>query len=108
MYIYNVTINIDNDAHDAWREWMIGNHIPDVLATGQFLDARFTQVLVEEESGVTYSIQYRFDTMADYQLYQELFAPELQQSTEALFGGKFVAFRTLLEIVHEVTPGEQR
>jgi hypothetical protein len=35
MYIYNVTINIDESVHKEWLSW-IQNHIQDVLATGRF------------------------------------------------------------------------
>ena len=59
MIIYNVTVNIEESIHDEWLEW-IKNHIPQVLATGKFIDARLTKVLVEEEmGGTTYAIQYK-------------------------------------------------
>lgn len=51
MYIYNVTINIDNAVHDEWLTWM-ETHIIEVLNTGKFISAKFTQVLVEEEMEV--------------------------------------------------------
>ena len=35
MVIYNVTVNIDDSAHDEWLIW-IKEHIPQVLATGKF------------------------------------------------------------------------
>ena len=58
MIIYNVTANIDDSIHDEWLGW-IKAHIPKVLATGLFLKATFTKVLVEESmGGLTYSIQY--------------------------------------------------
>ena len=36
MYIYNVTINIEDSVHDKWTAWMQKKHIPDMLATGNF------------------------------------------------------------------------
>jgi len=55
MYIYNVTLSIDQSIHEEWLEW-IHNHIPEVLATGKFTSAKLTQVLVEEDmGGITYS-----------------------------------------------------
>ena len=58
MYIYNVTMNIDESIHKEWFLW-IHKHIQDVLASGFFVSAKLTQVLVEEEmGGVTYSVQY--------------------------------------------------
>ena len=56
--IYNVTINIDESIHAEWKFW-VKKHILQVLATGKFLSAKLTRVLVEEAQGdVTYSIQY--------------------------------------------------
>jgi hypothetical protein len=57
MFIYNVTINIEDSVHEEWKGWMMGIHIPEVLATGLFQECRFTRVMVDEESGTTYSIQ---------------------------------------------------
>ena len=48
MYIYNVTVNIDESVHDEWLDW-IKEHIPMVLSTGRFSEAKLTRVLVEEE-----------------------------------------------------------
>ena len=47
MYIYNVTINIDETVHEPWLRWMRDEHIPDMLATGKFLGALMTRVMVE-------------------------------------------------------------
>ena len=46
MYIYNVTINIDESVHLEWLTWM-ETHIPEVLNTGKFTAAKLTEVLVE-------------------------------------------------------------
>jgi hypothetical protein len=99
MHIYNVTINIDDSVHDEWKNWMQSIHIPEVLSTGLFLESRFARVLIDEESGTTYSIQYLFNELADYQLYEQLYAEDLRNKTEKLFGGQFVAFRTMLDII---------
>lgn len=99
MIIYNVTVNIDHDSHDEWVRWMRDEHIPDVMATGYFLDNRFAKVLADDQGGVTYSIQYTCKSMLDLQEYQRDHAPRLQADHTKRFEGKFVAFRTLLEMV---------
>lgn len=101
MYIYNVTVNIDSSVHDEWLKWMKENHIPDVLATGLFIDNRLCEVMVEEEQGKTYSIQYRVRDLETLKLYQEVYAPKLKEEHQAKFRDKFVAFRTILRIDHE-------
>ncbi len=100
MILYNVTINIDHSAHDEWLRWMKEEHIPEVLATGLFLEHKMSRVLAEEEGGITYAIQYLCPDMATYETYRDSHAPRLQASTQARFGGRFVAFRTLLHVVH--------
>ena len=99
MIIYNVTVNIDHASHDEWVRWMRDVHIPEVMATGYFLENRFAKVLVEDQGGITYSIQYLCKSMEDLHEYQREHAPRLQQDHTKRYEGKFVAFRTLLETV---------
>ena len=101
MIIYNVTVNIENDVHDEWLHWMKTIHIPDVMATGFFIENKLCRVLVDEEQGKTYSFQYTSRNMEDLQEYQRLHAPRLQKEVADRYANKFVAFRTLLEIVQQ-------
>ncbi len=100
MYIYNVTINVDESIHDEWLKW-INTHIPAVLATGRFTSAILTQVLVDEEmGGITYSVQYRAKSRKDLDDYYQFDADKLRNDSKH-FNGKFVAFRTELKIINE-------
>jgi len=99
MFIYNVTVNIADDAHKEWVAWMKGTHIPDVMKTGCFIDNQMVKVLYVEDEGHTYSTQYKFLEMADIEKYQKEFAPKLQAEHTAKFKDKYTAFRTLLQIV---------
>ncbi len=102
MYIYNVTINVEESIIAPWLTWMKNTHIPEMLATGKFSKALMTRVLVEEEmGGVTYSIQYTTDSKATLQKYYTEDAEKMRSQAAKLFAGKFVAFRTELEIVSE-------
>lgn len=102
MYIYNVTINIEESVHDEWLKWMKEIHIPDVLATGKFFNAKMCKVLVEEEmGGTTYSVQYTTSDKETLDLYYQEDADRLRQDITQRFAGRFVAFRTELEIVSE-------
>src|SRR5262245_60513362 len=100
MIIYNVTINVDEGVHEEWLKWMKTTHLSEVMATGLFLDGRICRVLADDEGGITYAIQYTCADMATYERYKEEHAPRLQAGTEKRFGGRYVAFRTLLEVVH--------
>jgi len=100
MVVYNVTVNIDQDVHDEWLQWMVEVHIPDVLRTGLFIDGRISRLDVQEEmGGATYSIQYTLPSKEHLGTYQEKFAPGLQQQHSERYDGKFVAFRTVMDVV---------
>lgn len=101
MILYNVTINIDDDVHDEWLQWMKEVHIPDVMNTGYFLENRICKIMAESDGGVSYAIQYLCKNMEDLEDYQEKHAPRLQQEHTDRYAGKFAAFRTLLEVVHQ-------
>ncbi|MGZ3863554.1 MAG: DUF4286 family protein [Bacteroidia bacterium] len=99
MYIYNVTLSVDKNIHDEWLAWMQEVHMPDVMKTGCFIDCRMLKVLNVEDEGVTYSAQYTFLEMSDIEEYRKSHAPRLQKDAMEKFKDKFVAFRTLLEIM---------
>jgi len=101
MIIYNVTINVDESIHEKWLNW-IKEHIPQVLATGKFTEAKLTKVLIEEElGGTTYSVQYRAKSREALDAYYREDAEKLRQDGLKWFADKMLAFRTELEIIDE-------
>ncbi len=101
MYIYSVTINIEEQIRDQWLDWMKKKHIPDMLATGKFSKALMSRVIVEEEmGGITYSIQYTTDSKVTLEKYYTEDAEKLRAET-AHFADNLVAFRTELEVISE-------
>ena len=103
MIIYNVTSNIHPSIHDQWLIW-IKEHIPHVLATGHFTEAKLTKVLVKDPEGsVTYSVQYRAKSREALENYFKNDAAKLRDESIRLFGDKVLAFRTELEVIDEYT-----
>ena len=101
MIIYNVTINVQEDIHDEWVKWMKEEHIPAMLNTRKFTKALMTKVLVKEPmGGVTYSVQYTAENKKILDRYYAEDAEDLRSSS-SVFEGKFVAFRTELEVITE-------
>jgi len=98
--IYNVTINIDKSIHNEWLIW-IKEHIPQVLATGKFEKATLTKVLVEEDEGHTYSVQYKSYSREALDAYYNDDAEKLKAEGMKKFADKMLAFRTELEIIDE-------
>ena len=94
MIIYNITANIEESIHDDWLEW-VQQHIPKVLATGFFIKATFTKVLVEESmGGLTYSIQYLAPSKEALESYY-------QQDT--IYGVSFMTLAPEHELVNQIT-----
>ena len=101
MIIYNVTVNLEDSIHIDWLNWMKTVHIPKVMATGYFSENRMAKVMTTQadETGHTYSIQYLCNSIEKLEEYQEKESAPLQEEHGKRYQGKFVAFRTLLELV---------
>jgi hypothetical protein len=100
MIIYNVTVHIENSVADEWLQWMKEVHIPEVMATTYFIKNQVARVMDEENNGGrTYAVQYTARNMEDLLEYQREHAPALQAKHSERYKDKFVAFRTVLEIV---------
>lgn len=101
MILYNVTVSIDPAIEEEWIEWMRSKHIPDVMATGCFIESRISRVHGEEEGGKTYAISYVSKSQEKYDEYQANHAQRLQQEHSQKYEGRFAAFRTMLTILDE-------
>ena len=99
MYIYNVTVNLDDSIKEDWIRWMQQTHIPEVIASGCFTSHRICKLMNVEDQGTTYAIQYFFNALEDIDRYQKNYAPRLQKEHLAKFGERAVAFRTMMEVV---------
>ena len=100
MVIYNVTIKVDNEVADAWVEWMKSEHISDLLGTGLFTDCRLCRLLDQDDTdGRTYAAQYYCNSINEYNTYIAEYAETMREQGNRRFGGKFVAFRTVMEII---------
>lgn len=101
MILYNVTVSIDGSIQEEWLYWMKSVHVPEVMATGCFVEARISKVHGEEEGGFTFAMSYVCESQDKYDEYQANHAATLQQEHNAKYNGKFAAFRTMLTILEE-------
>lgn len=100
MILYNVTVSIDKEIEQEWLAWMLQKHIPEVMATACFVENKVLHLLQESENeGSTYAFQYFCNSLEDLAHYQKNFAPALQKEHTEKFKDKFVAFRTILEVI---------
>ncbi|HYM92957.1 MAG TPA: DUF4286 family protein [Chitinophagaceae bacterium] len=100
MIVYNISIKISPEIEKEWIQWQREEHIPDILKTGLFSDFKFYRLLEQDqEEGVTFVVQYFSPSVANYNRYIEEFAPLFRQKTFERWGDKFIAFRTVMEVV---------
>ena len=99
MIIYNVTVNVEDSITEDWLTYMTKTHIPDVMNTMCFKSFSLNRIISrqEDETGMTFTVQYRCENMEFYQTYQEKYAAGFQKEHNDKFEGKYVAFRTLME-----------
>lgn len=98
MILYNVTINISKNREADWLQWMKAEHIPDVMSTGLPTSYKLLRLLTEiDNDASTYTTQYFFSSLAEYEQYESMFALTLQRKLQERFRNEFFAFRTLLE-----------
>ncbi len=101
MIVYHVTVKVDYSIADHWLSWLQQVHIPDMIATGCFTDARILQLLeVDDSEGPTYAVQYHAKSKALYNRYIREHADAMRKKGTEKWGDKFVAFRSVMQIVH--------
>ena len=100
MIVYNVTVKLESSIAEQWLQWMKEEHIPDVIATSCFTSASMLRLLETDDSdGPTYAIQYQAESKADYNRYIEKFAASMRTKATEKWGHRFVAFRSVLQLV---------
>ena len=99
MILYNVTSSIEPTIANEWVEYMRSTHMPEVLESGFFIKSQLLRLLNEEEGGITYAAQYYCISLEQLEAYQSVCAPALRADMDKHFAGKYVSFRTILEVV---------
>ncbi len=100
MYIYNITIKVDDDILHEWMQWQREEHIPEIMATNFFYEYKFFRLLDQDETeGSTFVIQYYASTKNNYNRYIQQHALALREKALKKWGDGFIAFWSLLEPV---------
>ena len=98
--IYNVTVKVEQQIAEQWLQWLLEEHIPDIMQTGCFFDYKVVRLLeVDDKEGPTYAIQYAARSKADYNRYIEIYSSEMRKRSLEKWREQFVAFRSVMEVV---------
>jgi len=100
MIIYNVTSKVESKIADAWVNWLLNEHIPEVMQTKCFVDYKVVRLLeVDDSEGTTYAVQYFAESKADYNRFMEIHVAKLRKHSLEKWGEQFIAFRSVMEVV---------
>lgn len=101
MIVYNITIKIVPGIEEEWVRWQQEEHIPDVMSSRQFTEYKFYRLLEQDDpEGITYVVQYFASSLENYNRYIDDTANKLRQKAFDKWGNQFIAFRTLMQVVH--------
>lgn len=101
MIVYNVTIKVESQIAADWLYWLKHEHIPEVLATGCFSNAGTFRLLeTDEHDGITFIVQYFTENKDSYYRYLKDHAAAMRQKSFEKWGDKFIAFRSLMQVVN--------
>ena len=101
MLIYNVTVQVEKEIAAQWLLWLQQEHIPEVLGTGCFGKHQILKLVdTDETDSVTYAIQYFSDSMELIEAYLNEHADVLRKKGFERWGNRYVAFRTIMEVVN--------
>jgi len=100
MIIYNITMKLEKQIAEDWLQWMLSEHINDILETKCFVDFKLVRLLdVDDSEGPTYAVQYFAESKSDFNRYIQLHSSEMRKRSFDKWGDKFVAFRSVMQVV---------
>jgi len=100
MFVYNVTVKIENEYLEDWMRWAKEVQIPAILATNCFYEHRFYELMeLNEADGRTFVLQFFADSKSDYNRYMQIHHSRLRQHSKDKWKDHIVSFRTLLKNV---------
>lgn len=97
---YLVTVWIDIDSADEWRQWMRTVHLPDVVDTGCFEEAWMCrQADDDREDRLAFRMIYLARSRAHFERYEAEFAASLQADHTTRYADKFDATRSVCDVI---------
>src|SRR6185312_16528199 len=96
MIVNNITINIEKELEEKWLIWMKEQIIPQILNSSAIKSHSSLKLLNEiEGQGATYSFQFHYPSLAEYESSEPSPAAFLYNLHYRLYKDRFVLFETL-------------
>ena len=101
MYIYNITFNLEENIEQDWQKYVKEKFVPSMLQSGLLQSALTSKIMLTEQQGVSYSIQF---TTKDKATLKQFLETELYPTLNKLhlkYAPKMVFFATELSVIDE-------
>lgn len=102
MFIYNITVLIDESIEQNWLSWIKTNYVQAVMDTGFFQSGQVLQVTDSPNEGLTFCLQFRTNEISALQSYQNLYAPKIEGEHQQAFVNQLVTFSSIMKIIDEI------
>ena len=100
MIVYNISNKVELAIEADWVQWQQQEHIPAIMASGQFTDYKFYKLFKnEDDESATYIVQCFAPTIENYHHYIRNFAPQRRQEAFDKWGNRFIAFHSIMQVV---------
>ena len=100
MLIFNTTYQVTTNHTEIWIQWIKNEHIPFMMKSDVFLEPQISKIVgSEDESGTSFSVQFKVDDMDTLVLWHTEYATEFQDKVSNKFGTEVVFFSTVLELL---------
>lgn len=98
MIIYNTTFHMEEEIREECLRYLKKEYIPQASGSGFLRMPKLMRVMTApEESGASYSLQFRVKNVETLQYWLEQEGTALQHTLTRRFGQKLAGFTTLLE-----------
>lgn len=101
MFVYNITVLIEESIEQEWLSWIEPNYMETVMATGFFQSCQLLQVTDSPNEGLTYCLQFRTNEISSLQSYQSLYAPQIESEHQLAFANQMVTFSSTMKLINE-------
>jgi len=101
MIIYNITTLVSWPIHDAWKEWMMNEYIPELMGTSLFSHFQVVRLMeVDEDEGPTYALQLYLKDNSHFNSYRGKHLDHFQKKEKNAWGDYVTSFASLMEVIN--------
>jgi hypothetical protein len=97
MFLYNVTLIVEESSNAAFLNWLESFYVPNAMSSGNFTSNRLLKVHNSPNEGTTYCLQFIAENMGNYEAYKQNFETKIEAELQSKFANKYVSFTTLME-----------